>query len=92
MVSPFPGMDPYLENPHVWPDVHNRLAEKISEVLNHILPDQYYAQLEVRSEVGIVVEPTSRVIIPDVNVHRARQENGGTATAVAGSRAALSES
>ena len=22
---PFPGMDPYLEDPTIWPDVHNRL-------------------------------------------------------------------
>jgi len=23
MPSPFPGMDPYLEHPALWPDVHN---------------------------------------------------------------------
>jgi Protein of unknown function (DUF4058) len=23
MKSPFPGMDPYLEHPSLWPDVHN---------------------------------------------------------------------
>ena len=22
MPSPFPGMDPYLEEPDIWPDVH----------------------------------------------------------------------
>lgn len=22
MLSPFPGMDPYLEDPTLWPDVH----------------------------------------------------------------------
>ena len=26
MPSPFPGMDPYLEAPHIWPDLHNALA------------------------------------------------------------------
>jgi hypothetical protein len=25
LASPFPGMDPYLERPDLWPDVHNRL-------------------------------------------------------------------
>ncbi|MEB3827392.1 DUF4058 family protein [Phormidium sp. CCY1219] len=24
MPSPFPGMDPYLENPEIWLSVHNR--------------------------------------------------------------------
>ncbi|MFN0055331.1 MAG: DUF4058 family protein [Planctomycetales bacterium] len=23
MPSPFPGMDPYLEDPGLWPDVHH---------------------------------------------------------------------
>lgn len=92
MPSPFPGMDPYLEDPHIWPDFHNRLAEKTSEVLNRNLPNQYYAQLEVRSEVGIVDEPTSRVIIPDVYVHRTPDADGGTATIVADPRITLSES
>ena len=91
MPSPFPGMDPYLEDPHIWPDVHNRLAEKVSEVLNRSLPSQYYAQLDVRSEVGVVDEPISKVIVPDVNVLHTRQENGGAATAVAAPRASLSD-
>ncbi|MGC1308231.1 MAG: DUF4058 family protein [Phormidesmis sp.] len=24
MSSPFPGMNPYLENPELWPEVHSR--------------------------------------------------------------------
>jgi hypothetical protein len=31
MRSPFPGMDPYLEHPSLWPDVHNRLIVAIAE-------------------------------------------------------------
>jgi hypothetical protein len=26
MPSPFPGMDPYLEAPDIWPDFHNALG------------------------------------------------------------------
>ncbi|QWK12050.1 MAG: DUF4058 family protein [Thermoflexus hugenholtzii] len=26
MPSPFPGMDPYLERPDLWPDFHGNLA------------------------------------------------------------------
>jgi hypothetical protein len=34
MPSPFPGMDPYLES-YLWPDVHQRLATKISKFFPH---------------------------------------------------------
>lgn len=33
MPSPFPGMDPYLEDRSLWPDVHQRLIAYISEAL-----------------------------------------------------------
>ena len=26
MPSPFPGMDPYIETPELWPDFHSDLA------------------------------------------------------------------
>ncbi len=54
MPSPFPGMDPYLESPDIWPDFHDALASEIRAVLNQTLPPPYYARLEMRPEVGIV--------------------------------------
>src|SRR3954452_22959070 len=56
MPSPFPGMDPYLENPSIWPDVHHRLGTELSSVLNQSLPPPFYARVEMRPEVGIVQE------------------------------------
>src|SRR6266542_250856 len=50
MPSPFPGMDPYLEAPDIWPDVHEALATEIRAVLNALLPMPYYARLELRPE------------------------------------------
>src|SRR3954464_4037517 len=71
MPSPFPGMDPYLEAPDIWPDFHNRLATRISDELNESLPRPYYARLEMRPEIGIVEEGRSRKrIVPDVVVVR----------------------
>ncbi|NEP45734.1 MAG: DUF4058 family protein, partial [Okeania sp. SIO2H7] len=29
MPSPFPGMNPYLENPAYWPSIHHRLIVAI---------------------------------------------------------------
>jgi len=33
MPTPFPGMDPYLERPDLWPHVHNRLIVAIADDL-----------------------------------------------------------
>ena len=56
MPSPFPGMDPYLEAPHIWPDLHDALAAEIRNDLNQTLPTPYYARLEMRPELGIIEE------------------------------------
>jgi len=62
-------MDPYLEAPDIWPDVHSRLAATISDELNRLLPALYYARLEMRPEVGIAEKRHAR-IVPDVSVVR----------------------
>lgn len=81
MPSPFPGMDPYLENPDIWPDFHDAFASEIRRELNRLLPQPYYARLEMRPELGIVEdEGPPRRIIPDV----VAEHHGPTAaTAVA---------
>ncbi len=71
MPSHFPGMDPYLEAPAVWPDFHERLASEMSVELNRILPGPYYALLQMRPELGVVEERKARQrIVPDVAVVR----------------------
>src|SRR5439155_25957094 len=71
MPSPFPGMDPYLEAPSIWPDFHEAFAGELRRELNARLPTPYYARLEMRPEVGIVEqEGVSRRIVPDVAVAR----------------------
>ncbi|HRW04572.1 MAG TPA: DUF4058 family protein [Caldilineaceae bacterium] len=34
IASPFPGMNPYLEAPDIWADVHSRLINVIAEQLS----------------------------------------------------------
>lgn len=34
MPSPFPGMNPYLENPELWSEVHSRLIVAIADDLS----------------------------------------------------------
>src|SRR5437588_2559407 len=72
MPSPFPGMDPWLESPYIWPDFHNKLANQLCDSLNERLPRPYYARLEMRPEIGVVEDEGGYVrrIIPDVSVVR----------------------
>jgi len=70
-LSPFPGMDPYLEATDIWPDFHDRLATTLSAMLNAQLPPPYYARLQKRPELGVVLGAgTLHHIIPDVTVLR----------------------
>ncbi len=75
MPSPFPGMDPYLEDRHLWAGFHNSLADEISKALNRDLPPPYWSQIEMRTEVGIADESRPREAVSDVSVHAAA--NGG---------------
>ena len=72
MPSPFPGMDPFLESPGIWPDFHDGLAAAIRADLNRTLPRPYYARLEMRPEIGPVGGDEPRRNVPDVAVLRPR--------------------
>ena len=72
MPSPFPGMDPFLEHPSLFPDLHDRLITYLSEELNRSLPQPYYAGIAAR----VWVEQSGRSIEPDVRVQRPRESNG----------------
>ena len=45
MPSPFPGMDPFLERPDVFPDVHDSFITYLREHLQGSLPSPYYAAI-----------------------------------------------
>src|SRR5260221_957582 len=68
MPSPFPGMDPYLEATSIWPDFHNAIAAEVRAILNQTLPSLFYAQLEMRPEIGIAEEGQAGCIVPDVSI------------------------
>ena len=48
MKSPFPGMDPYLEHPALWQEVHNRLVASLADELAPILAPRYFVGTERR--------------------------------------------
>lgn len=79
MPSPFPGMDPYLEDPVIWPGVHQSLITFIRGALNRVLPEAYVADI---GERVYIVEPR-RSLYPDVAVFpRPVSPRGGGGTAV----------
>jgi Protein of unknown function (DUF4058) len=40
MLNPFPGMNPYLEHPELWHQVHNRLIVGIADAIaNQVAPN-----------------------------------------------------
>jgi len=77
MRSPFPGMDPYLEHPSVWPDVHNRLIAAIADSLSPKLSPKYYVRLEQRA-YSIAVDEALFVGRPDVTILTSRPEQPQT--------------
>ena len=85
MPSPFPGMDPYLEDPAYWPDFHARFINYWCEELASRLPDHYEARLDEQVNlVQIPAEKTKRVRA-DVSVTRDAgvDSSAGVAVAVA---------
>ena len=84
MPSPFPGMDPYLENPDWFPNLHDGLITFLVGSLMRRLPEAYYA----RSRQRIWLEHTHRRVEPDADVLRSargpsqwERDNGGVAIA-----------
>ena len=49
MPSPFPGMDPYLEQPAFWSSFHSRLIVAIADALAPQLRPHYYVEVETRT-------------------------------------------
>ena len=68
MPSPFPGMDSYLEEPGLWPDVHTRIITHVSEVLTEVLRPKYYVRIEERVYISEEGDPGRKVMIPDIEV------------------------
>ncbi len=48
MRPPFPGIDPWLEHPALWLDVHTRLITAIADTLSPVLAPHYYVGVESR--------------------------------------------
>jgi Protein of unknown function (DUF4058) len=48
MLNPFPGMNPYLEHPELWHQVHNRLIVGIADTIADQIAPKYFVSIEHR--------------------------------------------
>src|SRR5205823_4704987 len=89
MKSPFPGMDPFIEDRGLWPDFHDDLIAEIKRSLAARLPERYFVQTGERSYIVLAGpdEKETKPIYPDVGIEkpatRARASEGSGAVAVA---------
>ncbi|XGV96071.1 MAG: DUF4058 family protein [Leptolyngbya sp. BL-A-14] len=74
MQSPFPGIDPYLETPELWSEVHSRLIVAIADALTEHLTDKYRVAIEKRTYFSSEDE-SLLVGIPDVSVIARRADD-----------------
>ena len=83
MPNPFPGMNPYLESPDFWPEVHHGLISMLQESLVPQLVPKYRVAIEKRI-YELKGEQSLLVGIPDVSIQRnATPRNSNSSVAVA---------
>jgi hypothetical protein len=71
MTSPFPGMDPFLEDQGYWKEFHTVFLTWTQDALGERVPDAYEVRIEER--LSLVYEPdfdTKHDVWPDVGILR----------------------
>ena len=77
--NPFPGMNPYLEQPRFWPGLHNDLIAQMRTSLGPQLPPQYRMETDERYELDVALPVSgeeSRDIVPDLSATTGRASSG----------------
>ena len=89
MPSPFPGMDPYLENPAYWSDFHASYLLYLRDALLERLPDNYEARIDEKVNLVQASPDHIRLREPDLAVTSDRPSAPGGTAASAGGVAVL---
>ena len=63
MPSPFPGMDPFLEHPDIFPDFHDSFIAYFRESLQSRLPAPYIAALGRRAWIEVAAKPRTQPVV-----------------------------
>jgi Protein of unknown function (DUF4058) len=84
MASPFPGMDPYLEDPACWRDFHQTFIGCWREAVADQLPESYHARLDESINLVQMSPEVIKLIYPDIaltrkkRAPRSKSAKGGT--------------
>ena len=89
MPSPFPGMDPYLENSGLWRDFHQRFITMLADALLPALPDDYDARSEEQIRLVEVPPRIPQEYRPDIGVYKPRAPKPHASTSTSGGAAVL---
>ena len=86
MPSPFPGMDPWLERPAVFPAFHNTYIACLQEAINVVIPSPFFAAIGTRvliegDDPDRLVEPDVDILKPANGTYSSTSNNGGTTIA-----------
>lgn len=78
----FPGMDPFLEAPSLWPDVHSSLIFAFRDQIQRQLNPKYVAVITpyVAFE-SLEIAPARRAVMPDVGVVEAEPQGAPAGSA-----------
>jgi hypothetical protein len=82
MPSPFPGMDPFIEE-QLWQDFHTRLITIIAELLAPVVQPRYVARIEENLVVENEFEDPIQTIRPDVTLVQSEPDRPSSAAGVA---------
>lgn len=81
MQGPFPGMDPHLEEPGLWPDVHSRLITAIGDALAASVAPGFIVRIEQRVYITDYDELVRQGVVPDLYLLQRPLPGGGVVTA-----------
>lgn len=77
MSNPFPGMNPWLENPALWSDVHFRIIAALARYLSPLVSPRYFVAVESQAYIAAGSAASSAspstARYPDVSVVQTRE-------------------
>ena len=68
MPSPFPGMDPYFEDPAIGEEFHQVFVTECMYHLSARLPREYIANIKERTELVCTDDGAAAQYVPDLTV------------------------
>jgi hypothetical protein len=74
MPSPFPGVDPFIEDQGLWQDFHHTFINYWREAIAAVLPDDYVVRIDERFEIVETLQPVARHRLPDIAIVQTEDE------------------